>query len=561
MASTWQDTGTTTPQAETTAPRPSGRRRPTAAGVTLAAALTLSAAATIGAMRHTSTTFDEILLPAAGARGYVTGRFDLVLDHPPLMQYLYGLPVFLSRPHYPSEAKGWSYDTRYAYAQLFYFMSGNDPERIAFMARLVAAGIAVLLGLSTYLYARRRFGEAEAVVAAGLVAFLPDVLAHGGVSYNDLPLALAFLLGAWSLDRSARRPGVGSALAAGAVCAVAVGVKFSAVALAPLALVLVALEVAARPRGGRLRYLGAVAWSAPLALLAAYVALVLIYRGDPTLAQFRVLAHSNLVHVEEGHDTPAYLLGRFSLHGFREFFPVAFLYKTPVALHLLLPLAALGLWRSLTARAGEPRWCVACGSQLRMPAAALLVFGGFLLASKLDIGFRHAMPILPMICLLTAVGVVRLWRRVGRLPRVGIAALLAAYVLLPLSFYPDFLAFTSLYTPSRDLGYQVLDDSSLDWGQGLLCLRDYMHAHGIQRIYLSYFGSALPEGYGIHYAPLPSFFALLGKKKPAERIGYAAISATNLVGNYLKDDPFARFRDVRPDTVLGHVMFIYRLRE
>src|SRR2546428_13944685 len=41
-----------------------------------------SATATIGAMRHTSTTFDEVITIAAGARGFVTGLFDVVNDHP-----------------------------------------------------------------------------------------------------------------------------------------------------------------------------------------------------------------------------------------------------------------------------------------------------------------------------------------------------------------------------------------------------------------------------------------------------------------------------------------------
>lgn len=55
------------------------------------------AATATTAMRHTSTTFDEILLPAGGARRFATGNFDLVtLFHPPVLQYLYGLPVALS---------------------------------------------------------------------------------------------------------------------------------------------------------------------------------------------------------------------------------------------------------------------------------------------------------------------------------------------------------------------------------------------------------------------------------------------------------------------------------
>src|SRR5439155_7913258 len=94
--------------------------------VALLAILAASATATIGAMRHTSTTFDEVSTIAAGARGFMTGRFDVVDDHPPLMQYLYGLPVYLTHPSFPPERAGGRRPNRYTYAADFFGRSGND---------------------------------------------------------------------------------------------------------------------------------------------------------------------------------------------------------------------------------------------------------------------------------------------------------------------------------------------------------------------------------------------------------------------------------------------------
>src|SRR5512146_2498102 len=74
---------------ETVAPAPEVRRATWRPAWLLLPILLLSGAALAGAMRRTSTTFDEILLPTAGARGYAIGKFDLVLDHPPLLQYVY----------------------------------------------------------------------------------------------------------------------------------------------------------------------------------------------------------------------------------------------------------------------------------------------------------------------------------------------------------------------------------------------------------------------------------------------------------------------------------------
>ena len=137
-------------------------------------------------------------------------------------------------------------------------------------------------------------------------------------------------------------------------------------------------------------------------------------------------------------------------------------------------------------------------------------------------------------------------------------------VLAPLSYYPNFLAYISEYGPGRDRGSEVLIDSSLDWGQGLLQLRDYMRAHGIDRVYLSYFGSALPDGYGIDYVPLTSVFGLprSSLSRPGQRNPqYVVISATNLQGSYFTGDPFARFRQIQPDAVVAHTMYVYHIQE
>ena len=182
---------------------------------TLAALLTVavSAAATVGAMRRTSITFDETFMIPSGAYGYQTGKFD-VIQHPPVMQYVYGLPVFLAHPRFPpgyGETPGhgpemgpWPRGAEFFFGQLFLWRMGNDPEALAFRARLMAVAVAAGLALTTFVIARRRWGAGAALIAAWLVAFLPDTLAHGGVAYNDVPSALAMFAAAFVIDRAVR---------------------------------------------------------------------------------------------------------------------------------------------------------------------------------------------------------------------------------------------------------------------------------------------------------------------------------------------------------------------
>lgn len=509
------------------------------------------------AMRHTSVTFDEILLPAAGARGFETGDFGLVHRyHPPVLPYLYGLPVTLSGVALPVEQgneqqRGQSF----RYAREFYFSVGNDAEQIAFLARLVAVAMGTLLVLLVYLFTRSATGSgAAALLAAALTAFVPDVLAHSGISYNDVPLALVILGAVWATDAALRAPTPARAALAGLAIGLALGVKFSAIALGPVILLLLLLEALRRwpDRTWRAR----IARAAPIVVAAAYLALVVIYLGDFTLAEYREGLLFNIRHANSGHGAPAVLLGQRSVTGWWYFFPVAFFLKTSAGLHILM-LLALATLLVTPLRAG---WRELAGSSMRVPLVTGVVFLAFVMAARLNIGFRHALPLLPFVCILAAVGVARLWRARAGVLRAAIIVAAAWHIASPLLGYPFFISYLSEYTGPEENSYDVLVDSSLDWGQGLLELREFMERENVPRVLLSYFGSAPPEGYGIDYVGLPSFFGVPQQPVPPDSVPHwLAISATNLAGNYLAGDPFARFREIRPDRVLAGSIFMFRL--
>src|SRR5690606_2714392 len=135
--------------------------------------------------------------------------FDLVPEQGPIMQYVYGLPIYLARPNFPEEPEFRGSPPRgyhYAYGRMFFFGAGNDPEHLTFLGRLGAVACALATVIVVYAFTRRAAGETAALLAAALVAFLPDVLAHGGVAYNDVPHALAFFAAAWGIDAAVRSP-------------------------------------------------------------------------------------------------------------------------------------------------------------------------------------------------------------------------------------------------------------------------------------------------------------------------------------------------------------------
>ena len=513
-------------------------------------------AATAGAMAHTSATFDEIVLVAGGLRGVERGAWDLVTGQPPVMMVAYGAAAAAGSPTLPPEDRRWSVEDGWRYARTLFFGMGNDPQALLGRARRVGALAVGVLVAASALSAASIAGPVAGVAAALMVAATPDVLAHGGVAYNDLPLALAFLLAVWALDAAVRRPSPLRGALAGAAVALALGVKLSALALAPVAVLLVVADAlgSSRDLGGwrDLMVAGLVG------VIALWAGLVVLYRGDPTLTLLRLGVLRTVLHAEAGHPEAAYLLGRTSAAGWWFFYPVVFFFKTPAAFQALLAVGALALVGAARSPEPAPAWRRLARWRGRAPLVGVLVFGGFLLRSHLDSGFRYALPVLPLLAILAAAGLARIWERRGAAARWVIGVLAALQILSVATAYPHLLAFTSVWAGGRDGAHRVLVDSSLDWGQELLELRDFMAREGVARVRLSYFGSAMPEAYGIDYVPLPSFFRLEGGTPAAPPPRFTVISVTTLHGLYLQGhDPFAAYRARTPDRVLGHAMFVY----
>jgi len=120
-----------------------------------------------------------------------------------------------------------------------------------------------------------------------------------------------------------------------------------------------------------------------------------------------------------------------------------------------------------------------------------------------------------------------LWQfvRGRRAALVLLLVALAVHVGDVLRYAPDYLSyFTPFVRPTSS--YKLLSDSNVDWGEGLVALRQYQQAHPTEPIHLAYFGNVDPAVYGIRAIPL----------MPGERAsGTVVISATYLSGQTLPD--------------------------
>jgi len=530
-----------------------------------------------------SPTLDEGNHIARGAAFLGTGDPRLSLEHPPLVNTLSALPAHLLLDLRLPLDMWWEAGEWYHFADNFLWRENDNFEQIVFLARLPIMGLGLLLAALAFRWASTLGGTRAGALALALVTLDPNLLAHARLSTTDLGGTFFVFLAAYALWRYTQSPGRSRLVMAGVALGLAFSAKMSAALFGPfLALTLIADALVTGPERLR-RALRRAAGLAVIAGLALFTVWALygfetgpLDPGGVTLPAPTYVRGVRAILTKSASKSPNYLLGEINDQGWWYYFPIALLVKTPLP---TLALWSLGFWRARSRRPSR-RPGHAALFLLLPPALYFLTT----LSSNLNIGYRHLLPILPFLAVFAAQGantpprptphtsrftfyVLRFTFHVSRFTHHVLPSILVVWLALNTLFiYPHFLAFFNAIAGGPDNGWRVLVDSNIDWGQDLEGLKAYMDDHQIERVKLSWFGSAYPERYGIAHDPLPgvgfpSYFDLWSDP-PFDRNnpepGVYAISVTNLVGSVFPDhEIYAWFREREPAAKVGYSIFIY----
>ena len=307
----------------------------------------------------------------------------------------------------------------------------------------------------------RRPALAAGLGAAAMVAWDPNLAAHGSLVTTDLPATFFTLLCCYTLLRLLEAPGPGGsrrAAAAGLAFGLAQAAKFTCAFLLPIELLIAAGWCLT------LRTLRPLKWI-PLFALAAWVGLNGAYafqgtftagRDIPWQSQtFEPLRESAVplpfprpwlegldwvkADDDRGHGN-IYADGRLTVNGQRDYYLRALGWKFP------LPLLVLGL-AGLVRRRPE-----AADLATLAPVGFLLLY--FSLAFNFQLGLRYVLPVVPFFALWAA-------RLSPRLLAAGVAWTLVSH----LSWWPWTLSYFNERLTDRAQAWRHLADSNLDWGQ------------------------------------------------------------------------------------------------
>lgn len=540
-----------------------GRRRERSLWFRLAAVVLLLVlfAQTMTHARQASITFDEGPHLAVGYTTLRTGDLRLQPVHipPPVANVLAAAPLMpRSDLPDPRDVSGWEIASLSAVTDAVVWRYPH-PRGMAVASRLPIIFMTLLLGAIVTRWAADLFGPGAGLVALALLAFDPNVVAHGSLVTTDMAITLWGTAVLFLTYRALRRPGWGRWAGVGIALGLALATKVSALALLPVLVALWLVGLGGRSWRRRLLLTGGVLGLAFLVLWAAYGFEVRSLPGFPLplpAAAHIEIYRSLQTHYQLGH--PSFLMGQNAEHGWWFYFPVAFLLKTPLPVLILL-LGTLVLGGVRLARSRGSEWRAAL---LRWGPLALypLLYVASSLFSSVNIGYRHLLPLLPLLYVAIASLAVPVWERRYDLFPAVLMALLGWHAVGTVRVAPDYLAYFNVLAEGPTGGYRYLVDSNLDWGQNLWQLRDWMDVNEVERVYYAHYTPARPAVYGIEADFLPPDPRAVAFAPLDPEPGVYAIGATVLQGPYAPDvNTYAWFRTHEPVARLGHALFVYRV--
>jgi hypothetical protein len=562
------------------------------------------------AIHGQSLTWDEDNHIFAGYESWKTHDFGLNPEHPPMVKFLATLPLLPLHLTVPPLQNRFFKSESYLDGQQLLFHNGPadgghyTAETLVFRARIPTLLFTLAAALLVFFAAREMFNVRAGLIALTFFCFDPNLLAHGAYVTTDMAASCTMFATIYALWRYLQRPTPARLAVVGLAAGLALAAKHSTVLLAPMLVLLLAGELAARAISGRrprdlrqttlprttLHFAAALAvitligvavlWAfygfryaaRPTGLtlspsLADYVGPLagIQARGILFAARFHLLPESYLYGLADvrkmANDMPSFFFGKVYRHGIWYYFPIVFLIKSTLSLLAALALTVFAIARGWL-RNARALWFLIAPPALYFAVA---------MSSHLNIGARHILPVWVFCCVLAGAGLSTLIEH-NRRWIYPAAAILIYQAATTVHASPNYMAYSNEAWGGSTHTYRYLSDSNTDWGQQLIATSAYLRDHHITHCYFAYFVTpvVLPADYGIPctYLPTPDAFGAGILPNIPSTIDTAAdgpllISAGDL--NYFESgssvlNPYESLMNVSPSAMIQDGILVFNGR-
>ena len=565
---------------------------------------------TVASMSGDSVTMDEVAHLPSGYSYLTQKDMRLNPEHPPLVKDLAAIPLlFIKGIEFPYDIKAWQSDVngQWDFGFNFLYGRGNPVDKMIFWGRIPMILILILLGFYIFKWSRELFGNNGALLALLLFSFSPTFLAHGRLVTTDVAAATGAFIATYYFVQALKRPDGKNIILAGIIFGAAQLLKFSVILLIPLFVFLAAIWwlFQSKQLWNTFKTLILVfiigfivmwpvyqyhVWGYPVErqvsdtkfILASFkypvISNAIVWMADKPIlrayAQY-LLGLAMVIQRATGGNT-TYFLGEVSASGWKNYFPVVYLIKETLTLHILTFIAVFYALFIGLRQIKKPIFTNifrGIGSFIRYRFAELsmlsfvAIYWITSLTSNLNIGVRHLLPAFPFTIVLVAGTVALLLKDPYlKIKKAVLAALIIWQVFSVISVYPHFLSYFNEAVGGPKKGYLYSVDSNLDWGQDLKRLKKWVDVNNVDKIYIEYFG-----GGDARYYLKEKFAPWSGSLTEAEfpKDNYLAVSATFLQGGRGKPVPgfnqkqghYLWLNKYTPVTKIGNSIFVYYIQE
>ena len=456
---------------------------------------------------RTSATIDEGAHILAGHRHWQCGDFGINPEHPPLLKLLAAAPLnfrTLVEPPWDCGSMLTSKPDLFTYGNRF--LVENDVDSVVIPTRLASALMSLFLAILVFWATWEMFGKWEAITALALLAFEPNLIAHGSIVTTDMVLTATAFAAVFALYRFRKKQNWFRFLIVGLAFGLLLAAKHSAVVFVPVLLAIFIADIVIY-RENKIQlpkqlfrqttafaaflliglvmlwaFYGFHYYSIPSATAnTVSVADYIRENGRPEMVES--FSAKTVEGISRTHIFPesyilgmadiiawgsrnAFIFGQNYATGQWFYFPLAFAVKSSVALLLLLPLGLLFPFFNPDKR-----------REMMFMLVPPLAFFAVSLTSNLNLGIRHILPVYGYFIVAAAVGAVAVCRKFY-LFRYVLIALLVFHAVAAIRTAPNYLAFANDFWGGINNTYRIFSDSNVETGQSVKLVNEYLaHEH------------------------------------------------------------------------------------
>jgi hypothetical protein len=383
----------------------------------------------------------------------------------------------------------------------------TDPWQIMGTGRTATIFFSLAVAFLVYIWAKELYGKWVGLIAMALYVFEPNIIAHSRLITTDIyatgTITLALFLFWRFLEKPGLRRGIYAALSLG-LCQLA---KYTGLFLYPLFLILVIFyywkwiwhKIQTRSFGILFQAFLSFIKYAFLFLLISLVIINIgfLFNHPGTLLgqyQFKSMQFQKIQSLSpllqkiplpvpypyiDGLDQvlfnertaesygSIYLLGELKKsEGFPGYFFIASFYKVPIPILILFSISLINFILTVIKEGIKKEDLL-----IVVPAIYFAIYFNYFFRAQ--IGIRFFLVIFPILLIFSA-SIFRKWCTFSKMTR-GFFIFLGMYLVISVaSYFPHYLSYFNEFVPNRNLAYQKLADSNLDWGQDGADLKNFL---------------------------------------------------------------------------------------